>query len=237
LPPGTGASLVSPAAPQGASSTQGINQNYCYTQNGQQTCGTVKMQQTQTCSIVDSKQTNCSIGPLISQFCTSDGNCTNGLPPGYLPPPLFANNSVAGAQASAPINPCNKSPTPLVLRPNPGVQATTTPSPLPPPPNTGMIHLRPAEPQPPVVPASVALIGPANTCAPKLPTANVTTPEPSPKKKDVEKKPPQRSYSNNNAANNAANAAEAAAAASAIIGIVGAFGHHHGGGGGGNPCH
>jgi hypothetical protein len=214
------------------SCTSSFNQPYCFTQNGKQTCGTVSGSQTQMCSVANGKQ-NCTTQPMTSKFCASDGTCTNGLPPGYQPPTLFANNPATGTQASVPANPCNKSPAPLVLKPN---TQLATPAPLPPPPNSGALKLLPVPLPPPSLPASAASTG--NVCTPK--PANTATHDSSPKKKkEVEKKPPRN---NHNAENAAANAAAAAATATAIMGIVGAMGHRGGGGGGGggghyNPCH
>jgi hypothetical protein len=184
--------------------------------------------QTQTCSVANGKQI-CSTQPMTSKFCASDGTCTNGLPTGYQPPTLFANNPATGTQALAPANPCNKNPAPLVLKPN---TQQATPAPLPPPPNSGALKLLPVPLPPPSLPASTASTG--NVCTPK--PAKTATHDSSPKKKEVEKKQPRN---NHNAENAAANAAAAAATATAIMGIVGAMGHRGGGGGGGghHPCH
>jgi hypothetical protein len=216
------------------SCTASFSQPYCFTQNGKQTCGTVSGNQMQTCAVGNGKQI-CSTQPMTSKFCASDGTCTSGLPPGYQPPTLFATNPATGMQASAPANPCNKNPTPLVLKPN---LQPATPTSLPPPPNSSALKLLPTPLPPPSLPTSTASTG--NVCAPKPPKTNAATHDSSPKKKEVEKKPPRN---NNNAANAAAtNAAAAAATATAIMGIAGAFGRHGGGGGGGggggyHPCH
>jgi polyhydroxybutyrate depolymerase len=216
------------------SCTSSFSQPYCFTQNGKQTCGTVSGNQTQTCSIANGKQ-NCSTQSMTSKFCASDGSCTSGLPPGYQPPTLFANNPATGAQASAPANPCNKSPAPLVLKPIPSTQLAT-PTPLPPLPNSGTLKLLPLPPA--SLPPSTAST--SNVCKPKSSKTD-TTHDSSPKKnKEAEKKPARN---NNDAAKAAADAAAAAATATAIMGIVGAFGRHGGGGGGygggghHNPCH